>query len=99
MDAVALRAERIARIFAGQHGADLELVGKLCGEIFQAVDSEINFPGGQRLFNFFGEHALGADLREGYVGDFVAGGVNDLDFDFVAALAQKGGDVVGLPES
>jgi hypothetical protein len=38
-------------------------------------------------------------LGQGHVGDLIAGGVDDFDFDFVAVLAQTGGDVVGLPES
>ena len=62
------------------------------------MDGEINASCGEGFFNFFGEHALGADHRQRDVGDFVAGGVNDLDFDFVATVAQEGGDVVGLPE-
>ena len=53
---------------------------------------------GQRFFNLFGEHALGADLGERDVGDLVAGGLDDLDLDFVSALAQQVGNVVRLPE-
>ena len=34
----------------------------------------------------------------GDVRDFVAGGVDDFDFDLVSAGAQESGDVVGLPE-
>ena len=52
----------------------------------------------QRFFNFLGEHALGADLGESDVGDLVAGGLDDLDFDLVAALREQSGDVIGLPE-
>ena len=62
------------------------------------MHGEIDASGGEGFFDFFGEHALGADHGQGDVGDFVAGGVNDFDFDFVAAGAQQGGDVVGLPE-
>jgi hypothetical protein len=63
------------------------------------MNREINFSGGERFFNLFGEHALGANLGEGDVGDFVAGGVDDFDFDFVVLFEETGGDVVGLPES
>ena len=79
-------------------GGDFESWGQFGGQVFQRVDGEIDASSGEGFFNFFGEHALGADLRQRDVGDFVAGGVDDLDFDFVATVAQEGGDVVGLPE-
>src|SRR5579864_625480 len=59
---------------------------------------EIDASGAKRLFNFLCEHALGADLGQGDVGYFVAGSVDDFDFNFVATSAEKRGDVVGLPE-
>src|ERR1019366_745418 len=45
------------------------------------------------------EHALGADFSEGNVGDFIAGGLDDLEFHGMALSAQQIGDVMGLPES
>jgi len=48
--------------------------------------------------NSFTKPALGANHGQGNVGDFVAGGVDDFDFDFVAAGAQERGDVIRLPE-
>jgi hypothetical protein len=67
------------------------------------VHGEIDAACGEGFFDFFGENsfaqaAFGADHGEGDVGNFVAGGVDEFDFDFVAAGAQEGGDVVGLPE-
>ncbi len=59
---------------------------------------EIDAAFGQRVFDLLGEHALGADLRESNIGDLVARGLDDLQFNLVAALAQQRGDVVGLPE-
>jgi hypothetical protein len=50
------------------------------------------------FFNFFCEHTLSADLGQSDVSDFVAGGVDDFDFDRVSARAKKRGNVVGLPE-
>jgi hypothetical protein len=66
------------------------------------MHGQVDAAGGQGLFDFFGEDsfaesALGTDHGERDVGDFVAGGVDDFDFDFVAAGAQEGGDVVRLP--
>ena len=95
---IVARAEGVAGILALGDGGDFESWGKFGGQVFQRVDGEIDASGGEGFFNFFREHALGADHGEGYVGDFVAGGVNDFDFDFVATVAQERGDVVGLPE-
>jgi len=62
------------------------------------VHGEVDAPGGESFFDLFGEHAFGADLGEGNVGDFVSGGVDDFDFHLVSAGAEEGRDVVGLPE-
>ena len=62
------------------------------------MHGEIDASGGEGFFNFLREHALGADHGQGNVGDFVAGGVDDFDLDLVAAGAQEGRDVIGLPE-
>ena len=62
---------------------------KLGRQIFQAVDGEIDPAVGQRFFDFLGEHALGADLGEGHVEDLVASGLDDFEFDFVAARAAS----------
>src|SRR6202021_844369 len=77
--------------------------GKVGGQVLQRMDGEIDAAGGEGFFNLFGEDsfaqpALGADHREGDVGDFVAGGVDDFDFDLVASGAQQGRDMVGLPQ-
>src|SRR5579864_4673675 len=62
------------------------------------MHGEIDAPSGQSFFNLLREHALGADLGEGHVGDFVTRRVDDLDFNLMSAGAQKCGDVVRLPE-
>ena len=95
---VVARAEGIARILTLGDGRDFESGGKFGGEIFQGMHGEIDASSGEGFLDFFGEHSLGADLGQGDVGDFVAGGVDDFDLDFVAAGTEKGGDVVGLPE-
>ena len=53
------------------------------------MHGEIDAPGGQGFFNLFREHALGADHGESDVSNFVAGSMNDFDFNFVAARAQQ----------
>jgi len=63
------------------------------------VDGKIDAAVGQCLLNFFGEHSLRAHLRERDLGDLVAGGVNDLDLDFVPLSPQARGNVIRLPES
>jgi hypothetical protein len=55
---------------------------------------EINAAGGQSFFDLFGKHSFSADHGQGNVSDLVAGGVDDLDFDFVTASPQQGRDVV-----
>src|ERR1700687_1400526 len=52
----------------------------------------------ESLFDFLGEHPLRANLREGNVGYFIAGGLDDLQFHGMALSAEQIGDVVGLPE-
>jgi len=64
---------------------------------------EIDAAGGEGLFDLFGENpfakaALRSDHGQGNVSDLVAGGMDDFNFDFVAAGAQKRGDMVGLPK-
>ena len=53
---------------------------------------------GEGIFDFLGEHALGADLGECDFLEAIAGGFDDLDFDFVTLDAEQFGDVIGLPE-
>ena len=93
------RAEHIARIFASCDGGDLKTRRNFRGQVFQTVHREIDALLGQRFLNFLGEHALGADLGEGDIGDPVAGGLDDLNFDVVPALLEQRLDVIGLPES
>ena len=52
----------------------------------------------QRFLDFLGEHALGADLGESDIGDPVAGGLDDFNFDVMPALLEQRFDVTGLPQ-
>src|SRR5579863_3985358 len=97
------RAESVAGIFSLGDGGNFKSWGKFGGQIFQRMHGEIDLAGGEGFFNFFREDpfaksALGADHSQRNVGDLVAGGVDDFDFDFVAAVAQERRNVVGLPE-
>ena len=99
-DAVVLhRQEHIARIDARGNRDQLERRRQFGRQIFQAVHRKIDAPFGERFFNLFGEHALGADLGQRDVGNLVAGGLDDLDLDLMAAFAKQRRDMVGLPES
>jgi hypothetical protein len=62
------------------------------------VHGEIDAAGGERLLDFFGEHALGADFGEGNFLKAVAGGFYNFDFDLVALDAQEIRDVISLPQ-
>jgi len=58
------------------------------------VDGEIDASGGEGFFDFFGKNsfsksALGAYLCERNVSNFVTGGVDDFDFNFVTTGMQK----------
>jgi hypothetical protein len=93
-----LTNQGVSRIFALRNRRDGQAFGKLGRQILHAVDGQIDGPGQQRLFDFLGEHALGADLGEGNIGDPVAGGLDDFNFDVMPALLEQRFDVTGLPQ-
>ena len=68
------------------------------GQVFQTVHCEVHSFLGQRFLNFPGEHAFGADLGQRDIGNPVAGGFDDFNFDLVSALLEQRLDVIGLPE-
>ena len=68
------------------------------GRSFKLWHGEVHAVLGQRFLNFLGEHALGADLGQSDIGNLVAGGLDDLNFDLVSALLEQRLDVIGLPE-
>ena len=53
------------------------------------MDRKINPALCQGFLNFLREHSLGADFGERYVGNLVASGVNDFDFDIVSLATQE----------
>src|ERR1700676_2129171 len=100
---IVARAEGVAWVFPFCNRGNFESRWKVSGEVFQRMHGKIDAAGGESVFDFFGENsfsksAFRSDLGQRDVGDFVAGGVNDPDFDFVAVGAQQRCNVVGLPE-
>ncbi len=96
--------ENVARVDTAGRGSEFEAFGQLCGQVFEGVDGEIDFACGESFFNLLGEHAFGCAGFRCYLGEgdgleAVAGGLDDFDFDGMALIAEKAGDVVGLPES
>ena len=81
--------ESILRILANRNGGDLKLGRQFRRQILQAMYGEIDTAFEQRFFDLLGEHALGTNLGKGDVENLVAGGFNDLQFNFVSALAQQ----------
>jgi hypothetical protein len=93
----------------GEHEAGIEFGGEILERVHGKVDAAI----GERFFNLLDEDALAigerrergqaADIRAGTARirllHPVAGGADDLDLDGVACIAERGGDVVRLPES
>src|SRR5262252_5953021 len=89
--------EHVARILAPGDGRYFKIFAELSREIFETVHREVDTVFDERLFDLFGEHSFGADLCESDVGDLVAGGLDDLDFDPVTLSAEQFRDVLGLP--
>jgi hypothetical protein len=83
------RDEHIAGIDSRWSRGQREGLKQFGWQIFEGMDGEMHAAFGERLFNLLGEHSFGTDLGERDIGDFVAGGVDDFDFNFVPALAQK----------
>src|SRR5271157_805714 len=92
------RAEHVARILALGDGGNLEGGVQRGGQVFQAVHREIYAIFEEGFFNFLGEHALGADLGERDLGDFVAGGLDDLELDGVPLGTEEIGNMMCLPQ-
>jgi hypothetical protein len=81
-------AKYVVRILPRGNRRDLESQGKFGGKVFQTMHRQIDAALGQRVFDFLGEHAFGANFGKGNVGDFVTGGLDDLEFYFMTAFAQ-----------
>jgi hypothetical protein len=62
------------------------------------VDGEVDFVAEEGELDFLGEEALAAGVVEGAVGDDVAGGLDEDEFDVDGGveLFEGGGDVLGL---
>src|SRR5580704_7259209 len=91
-------AKYIARILSRSNCGYVEARGNFGGKIFQTMHRKIDASLRQGLFDLLGEHSLGADLGKGNIRDLVAGGLDDFELDFVAALTKEGADVISLPQ-
>ena len=87
----------VARIFTLGDRRQHEAFGQFGGQVLQAVHGQVGAAVEQRLLDLFGEEALGADLGQRDVGDFVAGGFDDLDAALAAGGVELRGDPTGLP--
>src|SRR6185369_15444014 len=67
-----VRNERIARVLPFGNRSEVDAIGKLKRNVFQAVNSEVNAAIEKSFIEFFREEALAANLRQGYVENFVA---------------------------
>ena len=81
--------EDVARILPLGDGRNFELRGQLRGQVLQAVDGQVDAAFRQGVFDFLGEHALGADLGQRHVGDLVAGSLDDFQLDLVTPSRSK----------
>src|SRR5262245_2487634 len=92
--------QRVAYVFAFGDRGDAQPVGQGGRQIFQAVNRQVDAMIEQGLFDLFREDALAADLRQRGLGQFIAGGLDDLDaddqplVDFLEPVLHP----VGLPE-
>ena len=70
------------------------------GDVFEAVDDEIDFVIEESLLELADEEAFAADLVEGSVGDLVTGGFEsgDSDVQIWVEMLKRAYDEVGLGE-
>jgi len=101
---VASRDEDVADIFALRDGGD----DQICllderhgdGDVFKAVDDEIDFAIKKGLLELADEETFAAELVEGAVGDLVAGGFESCEIDVEVWMELLEGiyDEMGLSE-
>ena len=83
--------EGVAGIFAFEGAGEGDAVGEGGFEVFEAVDGEIDFFGGEGFVDFLREEAFAADFGERAVLHGVAGGGDDVFVEDVHA-AQDGAE-------
>ena len=94
----ALAHDRIERIGAQRNRGDSQSCGRIGGQIFKAVDGQIDVPGEQRFFNFLGKQAFTARLHQRCRLQMVAGGFDDFDAGLDTGFEELSGNVMRLPE-
>ena len=84
--------ERVPRIFALEHRADLEPVGQQRRHVLAAVHGEIDVAAEQRVLDFLHEEPLAADVRQR---GFLQAVARRLDDDDLAAPGRRPLDALG----
>ena len=95
------RDESVAGIGAQRNGRKSEGFVKRSGQVFQAMDGEIDSSVIKRLFNLLRKHTLRnrrSYLSESEMLHRVAAGADNFNGNFMAMCAKLICDVVGLPE-
>src|SRR5262249_15848431 len=92
------RQKDVARVFARRKGRERKAVGKLRGHVLEAVDARVHPAVEQRLLDLPDEERLASEVREGDVGETVAGGADDDDLDVDSARGASVGDLPRLHE-
>jgi hypothetical protein len=91
----------VAGVGALRDRGEGELRGELGGEVFEAVDGEVDAALFEGFLDLLDEDALAIEVwRRDEAGllHAVAGGADDFKFDVVASVAEGVEDVVGLPK-
>ena len=88
----------VAGIRPRRVGDERETVGEERGHVLQAVDGRVHAPFQECLLDLLDEERLAPEVREGDVGEPVAGGGDERDVDLDTAAAQALGHQLRLGE-
>src|SRR5258706_9050023 len=88
----------VACILPRKDRSQLKAGWQFRGHILQAVHRKVDAIFRQRLFNLFGKHTLGTDLRQSHIQYLVASGFDDLDLDLVGMRAKQCRNMIRLPK-
>src|SRR5207302_2097153 len=95
-----LRDERIVGRSSSRDGGKDQTRNGNGRQVLQTMHGEVGAAVADRLLNRLGEQPVAADLRQGFILDLIALGLDDdqLDLSSRRHSAQKIRNVVGLPE-
>src|SRR5580698_9192154 len=90
--------EAVANVFAAENRGKREAGRRFRGNVFDAVDGDVDGIVEQSFFELFDEDSLSADFGEGGLREFVAARFDDDDFAFDASgLEDLAADEFRLP--